>query len=227
MNVKLIGLTQSFVEGIKTPEELLIYIARVSTPSNQMNTETSDKLIKYLIAHEHWSPFDMVNMIVEVKTSKAVSIQILRHWSIKPQEFSQRYSSVTDIENIEFRKQANTNRQSSTDILGSIDEWQDPKYNTSDPDIRAWIAQVSQSLFRTLSLYAEGINLGIAKETARMILPMATSTTMYLNGSVRSWIHYLHQRLSEHAQKEHRIIAAQIADIFKQNFPFTAKAINL
>lgn len=227
MSVKLIGLTQSFVEGITTPEELLIYIARVSTPSNQMNTETSDKLIKYLIAHEHWSPFDMVNMIVEVKTSKAVSIQILRHWSIKPQEFSQRYSSVTDIENIEFRKQANTNRQSSTDVLGGIFSDSKTHYYTKDPDIRKWIAQASANLDMTLSLYTEGVKLGIAKETARMILPMATSTTMYLNGSVRSWIHYLHQRLSEHAQKEHRIIAAQIADIFKHNFPFTAKAINL
>ena len=118
MNVKLVSITQSLIEGkTLTAEELLVYIARVSNPSNQLNTETSDKLIGYMIRNKHWSPFDMVNLTVEVTTSKAVGIQILRHWSIKPQEFSQRYAEVVDIEPIELRKQGATNRQVGDEVF--------------------------------------------------------------------------------------------------------------
>mgnify|MGYP003461446926 FL=1 len=217
MKVKLISLTQSLVEGVLTAEELLVYIARVSNPSNQLNTETSDKLIGYMIKNKHWSPFDMINMTVEVTTSKAVSIQILRHWSIKPQEFSQRYAEVVDIEPIELRKQGATNRQVGDEIFN-------PEiYNGGEMQEASYAIETYIS--KGVSLYKELLENGVAKECARMVLPMATSTTLYLNGSVRSWITYLNQRLSPHAQKEHRQVAERLAEIFKENFPSTTKAL--
>lgn len=222
MNVKLVSVTKSLVEGQNlTAEELLVYIARVSNPSNQLNTETSDKLIGYMIKNKHWSPFDMVNMTVEVTTSKAVGIQILRHWSIKPQEFSQRYAEVVDIEPIELRKQGATNRQVGDEVF-------DPAVTTSG-DLAQWKASelVEDVVKYCEESYKKLIKAGVAKECARMILPMATSTTLYLNGSVRSWIHYLEQRTSSHAQKEHRDVAVLIENIFKEQFPMTSKALNL
>lgn len=222
MNVKLVSLTQSLVEEKElSAEELLVYIARVSNPLNQLNTATADKLLGYLIEKKHWSPFDMVNMTVEVTTSKAIAIQILRHWSIKPQEFSQRYAEVVDIEDVEIRKAGTTNRQSSTEAF--------------DPDIHVDCgndivrSQASMAIIEHMeyskNLYKALLEAGVAKECARMVLPMATSTTLYLNGSVRSWIHYMDQRLSEHAQKEHQDVAGMIADIFIQNFPAISKAL--
>jgi thymidylate synthase (FAD) len=226
MKVKLVSITDSLVfdeSGKKlTPEQLLVYIARVSNPSNQLNTETSDKLLGYMIKNKHWSPFDMVNMTIEVTTSKAISIQILRHWSIKPQEFSQRYAEVVDIEPIELRKTATTNRQSSETVF-------DPKVEIDcGNDVTKDIASlaISDHIQYTVNLYKALIKSGVAKECARMILPMATSTTMYLNGSVRSWIHYLEQRTDLHAQLEHRQVAAVIKQIFVENFPNISKALN-
>jgi len=220
MKVKLISITQSLVEGVVTAEELLVYIARVSNPANQLNTETSDKLIGYMIKNKHWSPFDMINMTVEVTTSKAVSIQILRHWSIKPQEFSQRYAEVVDIEPIELRKQGATNRQVGDEIFSP---------EISDRDGYAIAAQdaIDDHLINSQELYKQLLKSGVAKECARMVLPMATSTTLYLNGSVRSWIHYMEQRTSQHAQKEHRDVAVLIEAIFKEQFPMTSKALGL
>lgn len=222
MNVKLVSVTKSMIEEKElSAEELLVYIARVSNPSNQMNIETSDKLIGYLIKNKHWSPFDMINLTIEVTTSKAVGIQILRHWSIKPQEFSQRYAEVVDIEPIELRKQGATNRQVGDEIF-------DPKIwseikgcDKSASSAIAFYVAMGQDLYKQL------LKAGVAKECARMILPMATSTTLYLNGSVRSWIHYLEQRTSQHAQKEHRDVAKKVEEIFKEQFPATAKALNL
>lgn len=217
MHVKLVSLTQSLVtEKPLTAEELLVYIARVSNPSNQLNTETSDKLLGYMIAHKHWSPFDMVNMTVEVQTSKAVSIQILRHWSIKPQEFSQRYAEVVEIEPIELRKAASTNRQSSEEAFNPI-LWTGNEANF----------EVESAIATIVELYVQLLKAGVAKECARMILPMATSTTIYLNGSVRSWIHYMEQRCDLHAQREHRQVANLIKDIFMYHFPNISKALNL
>lgn len=225
MKVQAVGITQSLVPGIKTAEELLVYIARVSNPSNQMNTETSDKLLAYLIKHKHWSPFDEINFIVEVTTSKAVGIQILRHWSIKPQEFSQRYAEVVDIEPIELRKQGATNRQVGDEVFN-------PNLSLVNNSGETTVSGAA-SLFiegyidQGKELYKMLLKEGVAKECARMILPMATSTTLYLNGSVRSWIHYLEQRTSQHAQKEHRDVAKEIEKLFKEHFPMTAKALNL
>jgi thymidylate synthase (FAD) len=225
MRVKFVSVTKAFVEEKDmTAEELLVYIARVSNPSNQLNTDTSDKLLAYLIKNKHWSPFDMVNMTVEVKTSKAIAIQILRHWSIKPQEFSQRYAEVTDIEPIHLRKAAASNRQSSEDRFDPLisQNYRDGKYTGQRAsDVIQKYVDIGQLLYKEL------LQLGVAKECARMILPMATSTTMYLNGSVRSWIHYLQQRLDQHAQLEHREVAKEIKNIFQQNFPNIIKALEL
>lgn len=223
MKVKLVSITKSVIEDKElSAEELLVYIARVSNPSNQLNIETSDKLIGYMIKNKHWSPFDMVNMTVEVTTSKAVGIQILRHWSIKPQEFSQRYAEVVDIEPIELRKQGATNRQVGDEIFDPIID--EPFYPFLDSKASEVITEYLSS---GKDLYKSLLKAGVAKECARMILPMATSTTMYLNGSVRSWIHYMEQRCSSHAQKEHRDVAKLIEAIFKEQFPMTSKALGL
>lgn len=238
MSVKLIALTKSLISiddsdviNDLSAEELLVYIARISNPENQWNTSTADKLLGYLISKKHWSPFDMINMIVEVKTSRAISAQILRHWSIKPQEFSQRYAQVASIEPIEFRLQAEKNRQSSSDVLGTIflrdggaSVYVEDGISTEHHDL---MVDVSNALKKIENLYSKAVNMGIAKESARMILPMASSTSLYLNGSVRSWIHYMEQRCDIHAQKEHRIIAIELKKIFIENFPFTSKALNL
>lgn len=227
MNVKLVSITKSLVEEKElTAEELLVYIARVSNPSNQLNTETADKLLGYMIKHKHWSPFDMVNMTIEVTTSKAIGIQILRHWSIKPQEFSQRYAEVVDIEPIETRKQGTTNRQAGNEVFDPIiNNYSFPTEDGSDLKDYSASWNVKRYIEEGKILYKKLLEAGVAKECARMILPMATSTTLYLNGSVRSWIHYLEQRTSEHAQKEHREVAAEIQYIFNKNFPNIAKAL--
>jgi len=224
MNVKLVSITKSVIEDKElSAEELLVYIARVSNPSNQLNIETADKLIGYMIKNKHWSPFDMINMTVEVTTSKAVGIQILRHWSIKPQEFSQRYAEVVDIEPIELRKQGATNRQVGDEVFdpmititNNVERYEIEANNA----IQLYI-ESGQNLYKAL------LKAGVAKECARMILPMATSTTLYLNGSVRSWIHYMEQRCSSHAQAEHRAVAKLVEAIFKEQFPMTSKALNL
>lgn len=219
MQVKLISVTQPVNDSAYkyTAEELIVYIARVSNPSNQANFETADKLLRHLIKNKHWSPFDMVNMCIEVTTSKAIGIQILRHWSIKPQEFSQRYAKVTDIEDVQLRKQGITNRQSSTEEFNPIIN---NDYLCGDAD-----HCIQVHMDNCLSLYNSLIDAGVAKECARMVLPMATSTTMYLNGSIRSWIHYLEQRCDEHAQLEHQQVAAEIKTIFTGLFPNVSKAI--
>jgi thymidylate synthase (FAD) len=223
MNVKLVSITKSVVEEKElSAEELLVYIARVSNPSNQLNTDTADKLLGYMIKNKHWSPFDMVNMTIEVTTSKAISIQILRHWSIKPQEFSQRYAEVVDIEDVELRKAGSTNRQSSQQVFDPVIEID---YGNDVGRDKASLA-ISDHMEYCKNLYKALLNAGVAKECARMVLPMATSTTMYLNGSVRSWIHYLEQRTDAHAQLEHQLIARKIQAIFRQNFPNISKALN-
>lgn len=239
MKVRAIAITKSLVDPLEsgqfremTAEELIIYEARVSNPENQGNIETSPKLLKFLIDHQHWSPFDMVNLTVEVETSKMVAIQILRHWSIHPQEFSQRYAEVTNIEPIELRKKAGSNRQGSDgepfDPEMSI-EYGDPTimyYNKDGTPMRA-SGRVSMYINEGKKLYKQLLEYGIAPECARQILPMASTTTMYLNGTVRSWIHYLQQRTSEHAQKEHKLVALEIEKIFKQYFPNVAEALNI
>lgn len=216
MNVKLISITESFIDekdtaGRLTAEELIVYIARVSNPGNQINKETSDKLISYLIKNKHWSPFEMVDMTVEIVTSRAIAQQILRHRSFSFQEFSQRYAEVTEMEEVQLRKQADKNRQSSTE------EFDKTIFVEGNP-ISSCVA-IFNHIKKSQDLYKELLDNGVAKECARMILPLTTQTKIYMKGSVRSWIHYLQIRCDEHTQFEHREIALAIKKIFAENFP--------
>lgn len=221
MNVKLVSLTKAVIEEAElTAEELIVYTARVSNPENQLNTTTADRLIAYLIGKKHWSPFEMVDMTVEIKTSRAIAQQILRHRSFSFQEFSQRYSTATEFEPIEIRKAGSTNRQSSLEVFNPVmysSWWGDVKANDAIDDFTR----------KTKQLYADLIEAGVAKECARLILPLTTQTTLYMKGSVRSWIHYLQIRLDKHTQLEHRLVAEAVLSIFKGQFPNISKALEL
>jgi thymidylate synthase (FAD) len=208
MNVSLVSTTQPF-SGLDNAEDIVAYCARVSNPENQKNTETAPQLLKFLIKHGHWSPFEMVDMTVEIKTSRAIAAQILRHRSFSFQEFSQRYSEAQSLEKLELRKQADKNRQSSSEAF------EDSQLHT----------KVREHLAKGLSLYKSLIRKGAAKESARMILPLTTETTMYMKGNVRSWIHYINLRTEQNTQKEHREIAEECKNIFKQNFPTISEAL--
>ena len=209
MNVSLVSITQPFISDLKSPEDIIAYCARVSNPTNQLNTQTAPKLLKFLIKHKHWSPFEMVDMTLEIKTSRAIAAQILRHRSFSFQEFSQRYSQAQVLEKLELRKQADKNRQSSTD-----------KYQNSTLQ-----AKVREHVAKGISLYNNLIEDGVAKESARMILPLTVETTMYMKGSIRSWAHYIDLRAEENTQKEHREIAEACKEIFKQNLPTVSEAL--
>lgn len=212
MSVKLIAVSRPLIEGINTAEELISYCARVSNPSNQLNTETAPKLLKYCINHEHWSIFEHASMTVEIKTSRAIAAQILRHRSFVFQEFSQRYSASQFIEPYEFRKQAEKNRQSSSDVF-----WEN---ENGVFDIAENAIKIAQEAYLQL------LEIGVARECARMILPLTTQTTMYMTGSCRSFIHYINLRTKEDTQKEHRIIAFAIQKLFTAQFPSLAEALN-
>lgn len=212
---KLISYTQPSKElvdtGIDGLEELVAYCARVSNPANQYNTETSTKLIKYLIKHKHWSPLDMVDITIEIEPTRDIGRQILRHQSFKFQEFSQRYASVEDLDDIfelsDCRLQDTKNRQNSLP--------------TEDMELSEWWINSQQEVIELCSLkYKEALSRGIAKEVARKVLPEGlTKTRMYMKGSIRSWIHYLEVRLDESTQKEHRVIALIISNIISEIFP--------
>lgn len=193
-----------------SPEELIVYIARVSNPDNQMNMETAPRLINYLIKHKHWSPFEFVDMTVDIVTRRSIAAQILRHKSFSFQEFSQRYSTATEVQSIELRRQGKTNRQSSEEII--LDS--------------TLSKMVDNHLEKSKELYQYLIDEGVSRETARDVLPLATETTMYMKGSVRSWIHYLDLRCSEDTQIEHRNIANDIKKIFIDNFPNISESLN-
>ena len=214
MNVKLISVTKPDIEGLQNAEDLVAYCARVSNPSNQMNSETAPKLLGFLIKHKHWSPFEMVDMTVEIKTSRAIAAQILRHRSFSFQEFSQRYSTATDFEDIEFRLQGDKNRQVGENLLDPTDLRYADLYTSTQEAMEA-----------STIAYNKMIQGGIAKEVARMILPLTTQTTMYMKGSLRSWIHYLDLRTEQNTQKEHRIIADKCKLIFTENFPIISEAL--
>lgn len=214
MNVKLISVTEPDIEGLRNAEDLVAYCARVSNPSNQMNSETAPKLLGFLIKHKHWSPFEMVDMTVEIKTSRAIAAQILRHRSFSFQEFSQRYSTATDFEDIEFRLQGDKNRQVGENLLDPTDLRYADLYTSTQEAMEA-----------STIAYNKMIQGGIAKEVARMILPLTTQTTMYMKGSLRSWIHYLDLRTEQNTQKEHRIIADECKLIFTENFPIISEAL--
>ena len=217
MQVKLISITRpasGFMSGnvgdsVMNAEALITYCARVSNPKNQMNMKTAPKLIKFLIKHKHWSPFELANMCVEIKTSRAIAAQILRHRSFSFQEFSQRYSEATDIEPLELRSPAEKNRQSSSDKI--------------DDTVINNVAKYSME--QSLNCYNKLIAQGVAKECARAVLPLGTQTTMYMNGTVRSWVHYINLRTAENTQKEHREVASSIKNIFINEFPNVSEAL--
>ncbi len=209
MNVNLISVTSPRVDGIDNAEEIVVYCARVSNPSNQLNKTTSPKLLKFLIKHKHWSPFELASMCLEIKTSRGIAAQILRHRSFSFQEFSQRYSKAQELEPLELRKQADKNRQSSSDAF----------------DNESLIAQVKEHTDKSISLYNNLIDAGVAKESARFMLPLTTETTMYMQGSLRSWIHYIDLRSEQNTQKEHREIAEACRQIFIDEFPNISAAL--
>jgi thymidylate synthase (FAD) len=214
VNVKLVSITKPDIEGLQNAEDLVAYCARVSNPSNQMNSETAPKLLGFLIKHKHWSPFEMVDMTVEIKTSRAIATQILRHRSFSFQEFSQRYSAATDFEDIEFRLQGDKNRQVGENLLDQTDLRYADLYTS-----------VKEAMEASTIAYNKMIHSGIAKEVARMILPLTTETTMYMKGSLRSWVHYLELRTEKNTQKEHRLIADECKNIFIKNFPTISEAL--
>ncbi len=209
MNVKLIAVTKPLVEGINTADELISYCARVSNPSNQLNVESAPRLLRYCVKHGHWSIFETVSMTVEI-ISRAIAAQILRHRSFTFQEYSQRYANSATYEPVELRIQDKTNRQASGEVF--LDR-------TSD-------AMVERVIAESFCAYNALLKKGVSKETARMILPLCTKTTLYMTGNVRSWIHYLEQRCAEGTQKEHRDVAQAIKQIFTTQFPTVAEAIN-
>ena len=214
MQVKLVSLTQPHIKGyddkLMSAEDIIAYCARVSNPSNQQNVKTAPKLLKFLIKHGHWSPFELANMCVEIKTSRGIAAQILRHRSFSFQEFSQRYSEAQQLEELELRSPAEKNRQSSSDTLDKQHE----AYKIANASMEA-----------AMNSYKHLLEIGVAKECARGILPLATETTMYMNGTVRSWIHYIGLRAKENTQKEHRDIANEIKSIFTQQFPNISEAL--
>lgn len=204
--VKLVSVTSPRIEGLTSAEDLLSYCARVSNPSNQMNTKTSAKLLEYCAKHGHWSVFEMASMAVEITTSRGIAQQILRHRSFSFQEFSQRYSEATEFIKYEARRQDKTNRQNSIDDMEEID--------------RLWFSRAQDSTnYDAIALYNAALKLGIAKEQARFLLPLSTKTTLYMNGNVRSWIHYIQVRADESTQLEHREIALACKDILIKEFP--------
>ena len=212
MNVKLISVTQPMIEGEQmSAEELITYCARVSNPENQMNTETAPRLIKFLIKHKHWSPFEMVNMCVEIKTSRAIAAQILRHRSFSFQEFSQRYADPEAqgdmFEYSEARLQDTKNRQNSLEV-------EDKKLQQEWEWAQRRIAVLAKKE------YDWAIKKGIAKEQARKVLPEGiTKTTLYMNGTLRSWAHYIELRGANGTQKEHMDIAHACASVISNIFP--------
>ena len=207
MTVKLVTVTPD-------AEQLMAYVARVSNPSNQDNEKYAG-LLKYCIKHNHWSVFEQSSMTLEIETTRAIAAQILRHRSFTFQEFSQRYAASTalgDIELPELRRQDTKNRQNSTDDL--------------EPEVVEKLNKQMITLFSSSkSLYEQMLKLGVAKECARMVLPLATPTRIYMTGSCRSWIHYINLRSAHGTQKEHMDIAESCRKIFVEQFPSVSEAL--
>ena len=214
MKVNLLSYSQPTQEfknlGIADAQELIAYCARVSNPSNQFNTETSEKLIKYLIKHQHWSPLEMVSACIEITTTRDIARQILRHRSFAFQEFSQRYADPTKDLNFvirEARLQDTKNRQNSI--------------STNDTELQAWWDAKQKWIIEQASLaYSEAIERGIAKEQARAVLPEGlTESRLYMNGTLRSWVHYIELRSANGTQLEHQDIAKACAQVISTVFP--------
>ena len=211
-SAKLVAVTTPVIDGMESMHDLIAYCARVSNPSNQMNMDTAEKLTNYLMKYKHWSPFEMANCVVEVNCPRDIARQLLRHRSFSFQEFSQRYADVTQLENAfcirDLRMQDTKNRQNS--IV------------TDDEELSQWWeVKQKELLVYVQDLYGETLGMGVAKEVARVILPEGlTMSRLYVNGTIRSWLHYLEVRLERGVtQEEHvvlaELIAQQINTVFK------------
>jgi thymidylate synthase (FAD) len=211
MRVKLVAITKPLVgDGNLTASDFITFAARVSNPSNQMSLLTAPKLLAYCIKHGHWSIFEQASMTVEIQTSRAISAQIIRHRSFCFQEFSQRYAPIDEAEPVELRTQDLKNRQASGDTYAQ--DWA--------------MDAMAKSIDLAFKTYRSLLQEGVSRETARMVLPLCTQTTLYMTGNIRSWIHYLEQRCAKGTQKEHRQIAEAIRDtIFAVEFPHIHNAL--
>lgn len=220
MNVKLLSHSQPTKEfenlGITDSQELIAYCARVSNPSNQLNTDTSEKLIKYLIKHQHWSPLEMVSACLEITTTRDIARQILRHRSFSFQEFSQRYADPTKDLNFvtrEARLQDEKNRQNSVEVNDQLLQ-------------NEWYRAQQRVIYAAKREYEWAIANGIAKEQARVVLPEGLiESRLYMNGTLRSWIHFIELRSANGTQKEHQEVAIACAKVIAEIFPLTTSLI--
>ena len=217
--VQLVGMTTpSATTGCNSANELIAYAARVSNPGNQNNERTAPKLLKYLIRENHWSPFEMVSVTMEIKTTRDISRQIIRHRSFSFQEFSQRYAEANDfIVDREARTQHPTNRQLSLTFENENEQRRvQEKFNM----LQSRVVRQSQDA------YQEALNSGVAKEQARALLPEGlTETTLYMAGTLRSWIHYCDLRRGHGTQSEHIEVADKCWDVLSTHFPDVIKAV--
>ena len=220
MDVRLVSYSQPTMEfadmGIADAQELIAYCARVSNPSNQFNTETSDRLIRYLVRHQHWSPLEMVSACCEITTTRDIARQILRHRSFSFQEFSQRYADPVKELNFvlrEARLQDDRNRQNSIEVDNDLLKIE-------------WERAQKRVLFAVKDAYEWAIKNGIAKEQARAVLPEGmTESRLYMNGTLRSWVHFIELRSGNGTQKEHREIARACAEVIAAVFPMSAEFV--
>ena len=226
MNVKLLSYSQPTEEfasmGISDAQELIAYCARVSNPSNQLNTETSEKLIRYLIKHQHWSPLEMVSACIEITTTRDIARQILRHRSFSFQEFSQRYADPTKDLNFvlrDARRQDTKNRQNSIEL---------DLNNDADRFLAYQWEQMQNKVIETAqNAYTWAIEKGIAKEQARAVLPEGlTESRLYMNGTLRSWIHFIELRSANGTQKEHQEVALACVKAIEPIFPMITEFIS-
>lgn len=204
-NIELVWITPD-------AEQLITKMARVSNPSNENNMETAPRLLSYLIKHKHWSPFELANMCVKINTERDISAQILRHRSFTFQEYSSRYAAMPIASTPEVRRQDFKNRQNSINDL-------------SDELASEMKDKSAMAIAHSYNVYQEMLDNGVAKECARRILPLCTPTTLYMNGTIRSWIHYIELRSANGTQLEHMEIANKIKTIFIEQLPFISRAL--
>jgi len=228
MKAKLVSYSQpsrEFLdEGIENVQDLIAYAARVSNPSNQFNTETSTRLLNFLAKHKHWSPFEMASACIEIETTRDIARQIIRHRSFAFQEFSQRYAQPDAIEDTfvlrEARLQDTKNRQNSIEL--------DPENSEEEAKLLIdWNEKQESVIEAAKEAYAWAIENGIAKEQARAVLPEGnTKSRLYMNGSIRSWIHYIELRAGNGTQKEHMEIARAVAKAITEIFPLAEEYVD-
>lgn len=214
---RLISYTKPIIMEAQTPAELLAYVARVSSPKSQETNDGVTRLLGYLVKHKHWSPFEMVDVTIEIVAPRDITRQIIRHKSFPLQEFSQRYASITALGFTlrECRMQDTANRQNS--------------FPCTDPELATWWDEAQKEVLALVEAkYSEALRKGIAKEVARVILPEGnTLSRMYFKGSVRSWIHYLETRLDESTQLEHRLVAREAQNILRELMPAVFELVGM